>query len=152
VNNSNYTRHSNVRNAKRTLEQRRINNQQGYRAARLASPVQYGQNSGDPTLDAFERRGLQIKVKTQSDGNIAQVGDLMLRYGYALNQVWNLADGNYQMMRHFTYWKASDIWINEGEGVNQDAQGDIQAAFERGVTVWSNPDEIGKVSIYDNWK
>lgn len=152
VNNSDYTRHSNVRNAKRTLEQRRINNQQGYRAARLTSPVQYGQNNGDPTLDAFERRGLQIKVKTQPDGNIAQVGDLMLRYGYALNQVWNLADGNYQMMKHFTYWKASDIWINEGEGVNQDAQGDIQAAFERGVTVWSNPDEIGKVSIYDNWQ
>lgn len=150
VSNSGYTRGTGVENAQITLEQRRISNQQKYNSSRLAAPVQYGTTSGDATLDAFERRGLQIKVRTQSDGNIAQAGDLMLRYGYALNQVWNVNDSGLLLMKHFTYWKASDIWINEGDGVNQDAQSDIQSAFESGVTVWSNPNEIGKVSIYDN--
>lgn len=151
VANSGYTRGTAVDNAKITLEQKRISNQQQYYTSRLSAPVQYGSNSGDPTLDAFERRGLQVKIRTQSDGNIAQAGDLMLRYGYALNQVWNVSDSGLMLMKHFTYWKASDLWINEGEGVNQDAQSDIQRAFESGVTVWNDPNMIGKVSIYDNW-
>lgn len=151
VDNSFYTRDTAVDNAKITLEQKRVSNQQQYYTSRLSAPVQYGADSGDPTLDAFERRGLQVKVRTQTDGNIAQAGDLMLRYGYALNQVWNVSDSGLMLMKHFTYWKASDLWINEGEGVNQGAQGDIQRAFENGVTVWNDPNMIGKVSIYDNW-
>lgn len=151
VSNSGHTRENAVDNAKISLEQRRIENQQQYYASRLSAPVQYGANSGDPTLDAYERRGLQVKIRTQADGSIAQAGDLMLRYGYALNQVVNIADSGMCCMKHFTYWKASDIWINEGEGVNQGAQADIQRAFENGVTVWNDPRMIGKVSIYDNW-
>lgn len=151
VSNANYTRLNAVKNAKISLEQRRISNRNQYYSYRLAAPVEYGATTGDPTLDAFERRGLQIKIRTQAKGEIAQAGDLMLRYGYALNQVWNVMQSGYVLMKHFTYWKAADIWINEGSGVNQDAQKDIQRAFENGVTIWSNPDEIGKVSIYDNW-
>lgn len=150
VANSGYTRETAVDNAKITLEQKRISNQQQYYSSRLSAPVQYGSNNGDPTLDAFERRGLQVKIRTQSNGNIAQAGDLMLRYGYALNQVWNVSQSGLTLMKYFTYWKADDIWINEGEGVNQSAQSDIQQAFNKGVTVWSNPNLIGKVSIYDN--
>ena len=134
------------------MEQKRQANQQQYYTAQLSAPTQFGSDNGDPTLDAFERKGLQVKVRTQSAGNIAQAGDLMLRFGYSLNQVWNVTDSGLNLMKHFTYWEAADIWINEGEGVNQDAQSDIQSAFERGVTVWANPNEIGKVSIYDNWK
>ena len=152
VSNSWYTRWRTVENAKGTLTQKRISNDYAYKQAAMNAPAQYGSYSGDASLDAFERRGIQIKVRTQSDGNIAQAGDLMLRYGYALNQVWNIDESGLTLMKHYTYWKASNIWINEGEGVNQDAQADIQAAFERGVTVWNNPDDIGKVSIYDNWK
>lgn len=152
VANSNYTRNRGVQNAKITLEQKRVNAQYSYNTKKLASPVQYGNYNGDMTLDAFERRGLQVKVRTQAHGNIAQTGDLMLRYGYAFNQVWDMETTSLTMMKHFTYWKATDIWINQGEGVNGDAQRDIQRAFENGVTIWNNPDEIGKVSIYDNWK
>lgn len=151
IDNSNYTRNNTVDNAKITLEQQRINNQQQYNSYRLNAPVEYGETSGDATLDAFERKGLQVKIRTQSDGNIAQAGDLMLRFGYALNQVWNVENSGLTLMKHFTYWKASDIWINEGEGVNAGALNDIQRIFENGVTVWSNPNEIGKVNLYENW-
>lgn len=151
VANSGYLRENAVDNAKITLEQKRIANQQQYYSSRLSAPTQYGADSGDPTLDAFQRRGLQVKVRTQADGDIAQAGDLMLRYGYALNQVVNVQNTGLCCMANFTYWKAADIWINEGEGVNQNAQRDIQRAFENGVTVWKDPNKVGKVSIYDNW-
>lgn len=151
VSNSGYTRDIGILNAQITLEQKRIANQQQYLTNKLAAPLQYGSTSGNATLDAYARRGLQFKVRTQADGYIAQAGDMMLRYGYSLNEVWNVNDSGLCLMKHYTYWKASDLWINEGEGVNQNAQRDIQRAFMQGVTVWNDPEKIGKVSIYDNW-
>lgn len=152
ANNSTYTRNRAVENAQIAMEQRRIENQYAYYDARMNEPVQHGTYSGNPTLDAFERRGLQVKVRTQPNGAISQAADLMLRYGYALNQIWDVNDSGLCMMKHYTYWKCADIWINEGIGVNQRSQREIQSAFERGVTVWNDPEKIGKVSIYDNWK
>lgn len=53
-------------------------------------------------------------------------------------------------MKHFTYWKASDIWVDVRNVASSEIGAAIQRVFENGVTVWSNPDEIGKVGIYDN--
>ena len=75
---------------------------------------------------------------------------MFLRYGYALNRVWDVSESGLEPMSHFTYWKCADIWINEGVGVNQRAMQDIQRAFLNGVTIWNDPTEVGKVSIYDN--
>ena len=150
VNNATRIRDRNIYNAKILAEQKRIDNQQNYLTHRLDAPVKFGDYSGDANLDALERRGIQIKIRTEKNGDIAQVGDLMLRYGYSLNQVWNIEASGFNLMKHFTYWKASDIWINEGDGVNQNAQDDIKNILLNGVTVWHNPEEIGKVSIYVN--
>lgn len=148
--NSGYTRDTSVTNAQITMEQKRIDNQQIYKAHQLDAPVSYGNNSGDMTLDEMERRGLQIKIRTERDSDISQAGDLMLRFGYYLNQAWDVKKTGLNLMKHYTYWKVADMWINQGEGVNQDSLIDIQDAFFRGVTVWKNPDEIGKVTIYGN--
>lgn len=74
----------------------------------------------------------------------------MLRFGYALNQNWNVEASGLKVMKHFTYWKAQDVWVNYGSGVTNTAQYAIQSILERGVTVWNDPDEIGKVGIYGN--
>lgn len=148
--NSGYARGTSVANAQVSLEQRRIENQQDYKSKRFAAPMKIGANSGDYTLDAMERRGLQIKVRTKRKGDIAQIGDLMLRFGYALQQIWDVKNSGLNIMKNYTYWKADDIWINLGEGVAQNAQNDIKDAFMNGVTVWSDPTKVGKVSIYDN--
>ena len=93
-------------------------------------------------LDVYKRQ------RTQSDSAIAQTASQFARYGYALNQVWKVTSLN--LMRNFTYWKASDVWVDvrdvAGSAVG-DAIGDI---LRRGVTVWRDPDKIGKVSVYDN--
>ena len=63
---------------------------------------------------------------------------------------WNVAKSGLKLMRHFTYWKASDIWVYDVCETNDTPQNAIVAIFEKGVTVWNDPDEIGMVSPYDN--
>ena len=135
-------------NAQRELELRCENARAAYLDHRLDPPVEIGERSGDATPDELRWRGIQIQYLTQPLGEIAQAGDQMLRYGYYLNQAWRV--DNLNVMPNFSYWKASDIWLTGGAGVQEDAQEAIKSAIKRGVTVWRDPEKIGEVSIYDN--
>lgn len=148
--NSGYTREIEMLNAKEILENAAANAMAGLNDARNASPISFGSVEGDAAPDYMQNRGVQIKVKTQSDSAIRQTGDTFARYGYALNQVWNVASSGLKLMRHFTYWKASEIWVDDGEASNNSVQSTITEIFMNGVTIWNNPTEIGRVNIYDN--
>lgn len=121
--------------------------QAGVDTANISAPNIYG-TFANTKGSTTRPQGIYINVKTQNEGEIAQAGDQMLRYGYTLNQAWKLEQK--QLMQHFTYWQASDIWIECCRAGIEDAGETIEAIFRAGTTVWSNPDEIGKVSIYDN--
>lgn len=115
--------------------------------AGLSAPGTFGSFSGGS--DAITRPMIaSANVLTQSKAAISQAGDQMLRYGYALNQQWKVT--TFSLMPKFTYWKASEAWIVPGKGVIEGAREKIKNILENGVTVWNDPDEIGKVSIYDN--
>ena len=87
------------------------------------------------------------QVVTQNSGAIAAAGDEMLRFGYQCNMNWQFTGWN--LMRHFTYWKVSDLWIDDFR--LPDAYADrIRFALMGGVCVWRSPDIIGKTSIYEN--
>lgn len=150
VANSDYTRKSHVANAQDDMELARLGNNYYYSMHALDAPVKYADSSGDMTLDFFRRRGLQLKVRTERKGDIAQAGDLMLRFGYALNQVWNIGESGFNIMRHFTFWKASDVWVSDDDLSTGRVQTTIKDILMQGVTVWRNPEEIGRVSIYAN--
>lgn len=150
VANADFTRQVAELNAKELLENAANAGMAGILDARNASPVQIGQASGNPSVDYMENRGVQLKVKTQSDSAIRQTGDMFARYGYALNQVWNVAESGLCLMRNFTYWKASDIWVDDRNSSNNSIQDFFINIFLNGVTVWSNPLKMGRVSIYDN--
>jgi hypothetical protein len=75
---------------------------------------------------------------------------MFARYGYALNQNWDVANSGLKLMRHFTYWKCTDIWVDDRKSSNNVVQNFITKMFLQGVTVWNNPNEIGRVNIYDN--
>lgn len=51
-------------------------------------------------------------------------------------------------MRHFTYWKTQDMQVF-GD-MNDSERMTLQGIFNRGVTLWIEPGEIGKVSVYAN--
>lgn len=150
VDNAGYTREVGVLNAKEILE----NSQWAARAAlddaRNNAPVPYGSYSGSMAPDYMGTRGVQIKVRKQSDSAIRQTGDMFARYGYALNQAWDVRETGLNLMKHFTYWKASDIWLDDRRSSTNLVNNTISEIFLRGVTVWRNPDEIGRVDFYDN--
>lgn len=146
--NAKYSRDQAVENAQRTLTTDLELVRQSYLDRRLDPPIKIGEYSGDPLPDEFAWRGVQVKIKTQKPGEIAPAGDIMLRFGYALNQMWNF--NGFNVMKHFSYWKCSDLWLTGGEGVIESAQEAIKEILKTGVTIWENPDEIGVISIYDN--
>lgn len=147
--NNEYSRANSVESSQRTLSANAEVARLGYKDRRFDAPVVIGMRSGDPVPDEMKWRGIQLSVKTQNTGEIAQAGDIFARYGYALNQMWDF--NGFSLMRHFTYWKCSDIWLTSAAGVIGDARRIIEGAFIKGVTVWRDPDEIGEVSIYENY-
>lgn len=148
--NAGYTRGALVNNAKETLETSRNNIQFGLYDAANAPARQIGNYAGNPTADYMRTRGVQIKVRTMPDAEVRQVGDWFARYGYALEQVWDVNESGLCPMNHFCYWKCRDIWIDDRKSSNNAAVVLLATMFERGLTIWKNPEEVGKVSIYDN--
>lgn len=118
----------------------------GRKQGGISAPTLNGNQA--PGFAATRPMMMSANVVTQPKGAIKQAGDYFLRYGYALNQ--QVDASNLSLMPHYTYWHASDCWCVGTNGVPETAQETIKAIFLQGVTVWDNPTEIGKVSIYDN--
>ena len=149
-NNSWYTRQVGELNAKEILENGKYAAMAAILDSRNSAPIECCPYSGNPTQDYMKNRGVQIKVKTQSDSAIRQTGDIFARFGYTLNQIWDVANSGLKLMKHFTYWKAKEIWVNDAEASNNSINTFIRNMFLNGVTVWNDPTKIGKVNVYTN--
>lgn len=149
TNNATYTRNATIEAEKANLVQKQKEAEAQYKKARLQAPAKYSSYSGDFAQDVYQRRGVRFNIRTQSKSAIAQAGDAMLRFGYALHRVWDMSNG-FHYGKEFTFWKAEDIWINDGSGVANIATNAIGQILMKGVTVWRNPEKIGSVRIYDN--
>lgn len=117
------------------------------RQAGLGAPSVYGRVDNAATAST-RPQAVIANIVTQSDYAIASAGDEMLRYGYNLGQAWDF-DGNWCIGKYFTYWKLRDYWVSANAMLDayQDA---LRFFLMGGVTVWGKPEDIGKVSIYDN--
>lgn len=147
--NAGYTRDAIVAAEKANLVQKQLEVRNTYRNARLHEPYKRGEYSGDYFADVYHRRGVRFNVRTQSKSAIAQTGDAMLRFGYALHKVWDMSRG-FHYGKQFTFWKAEDIWINDGTGAANIATNAIANILLSGVTVWRDASKIGTIGIYDN--
>lgn len=150
TNNATWNRNANVVAEQNNLIQKQREAEAMYKNARLQKPANYGNYSGDFINDIYQRRGLRLNIRTQTKSAIAQAGDAMLRFGYALHRVWDMSKG-FHYCKEFTFWKAEDIWINDGSGVANVATNSIGNILMKGVTVWRDPEKIGMVGIYDNF-
>lgn len=139
-----------IMNAKETLESARDSLLYSISDARRAKPVELVNSSGDATMESLMRNGVQIRVRTQPDGAISQAASQFARYGYALGQSWDVKASGFKLMRNFTYWKAQDVWVDVRGSGRSDVADVIASILKSGTTVWSDPDKIGKVSVYDN--
>lgn len=148
--NAGYTREISVMNAKENLEAGHYAAQYALDDAKMRAPIQVTPERGNYLSQYAGNNGVQFKIKTMPNGDVRQIGDTFMRYGYALNQMWDLEKSGLCPMPHFCYWKAGDIWVDDRKSSNNLVQETMINIFMRGVTVWNNPDEIGKVSIYAN--
>lgn len=147
-NNAEWTSISEIDPAKDALSNAMHNARDRYSDASRNLPTQVTKSSGNIAQDAFMQRGVQMKVRTQSDSAIWQTASMFARYGYALNQMWRV--DKLQVMNHFTYWKAKEIWVDDRASSNNAVNRAIETMFLNGVTVWSDPEEIGRIDVYDN--
>lgn len=148
--NAGFTRDISVLNAKENLEATQFDLQCSLSGSRMKAPVELTKSDGNYLPYYMGNNGVQMRIKTMPNGDVRQIGDMFLRYGYALNQMWDIEKSGLCPMPHFCFWRASDIWVDDRKSSNNSIQDIIINIFKSGVTVWKNPNEIGKVSIYAN--
>lgn len=134
---------ANAARSKQTAESAIAN---AYAQGGLSAPSEFG--SVAPGSAAVKPMGVFANVVTLPKGDVARIASQFKRWGYALDQYVDVSSWN--VMKEFSYWKASDLWLVGSNGVPEAAQETIKAAIMNGVTVWRNPERIGEVSIYDN--
>lgn len=119
----------------------------GLNQAGVAAPAQFGASANGQS-SATAPRALFAQVVTQRECDIMNAASAFARYGYSLMREFSME--RMQVMRHFTYWKCAEVWCSGNGNALESAQGAIKDILIHGVTVWSKPEEIGRVSIYDN--
>lgn len=122
--------------------------QAGLNQAGVAAPVQFGA-SANGQMSATAPRALFAQIVTQRECDIMNAASTFARYGYTLMREWGMEQ--MQVMRHFTFWKCTEVWCSGTGEVLEGAQNAIKDILLKGVTVWDKPEEIGRVSIYDNF-
>lgn len=117
------------------------------RASRLGNPIYNGTDTNG-TDTATRPFGLFFTIMRQNDYAVERIGDEFLRYGYTYEKQWEF-DGDWNIGKHFTYWKLSDFWVRNLKVPDMYVDR-IRFFLFGGVTVWRVPEEIGNVSLYDN--
>lgn len=88
-----------------------------------------------------------LRWKLLDQAAMVRIGEYWLRYGYAINRFGRLP-ASLMVMSKFTFWKLSETFVS-GNMPEAYKQG-IRGIFEKGVTVWKNPDDIGMIDRADN--
>ena len=141
--NANYSRDTTEENAKAQLENAQSDYLDDMRAFAADAPSAHGGYSGQGIHEAMRNRGVHLRAITQDASAISRAGDTFLRYGYRFDGMWHVdswcPDG-----AKYCYWQTSDLIQDMTARPNVMASRTIRAMLEQGITVWSNPDEIGR--------
>ena len=116
--------------------------------AKLTQPSTSGQNGGDAFNFCKGYVGIRLKFKRLKNNFLRQIGDFWLRYGYYVNR-WITPPQDLKCMEHFTYWKMQGVALSTTE-VPELFKETIRGIFEKGVTVWTDPDIMYKIDLADN--
>lgn len=115
----------------------------------MTPPSMVGQVGGEMFNLTRDGRGQEIiaRVRRIDDAHVAMIGEYWLRYGYAVNRF--IAPSTLKCMSKFTYWKMNETYINAAPMPETYKQA-IRGIFEKGVTLWNDPDDIGNIDVGTN--
>lgn len=117
---------------------------------KMVPPSVVGQQGGETFNRAVWHWSLTFKLKTLTDGALRNLCDIWSRYGYATDRYINNLGDKLSVMKRFTYWKCSEVYATPLNWCPWNYVNTIRGIFEKGVTVWNDPSDIGTCSIYDN--
>ena len=118
------------------------------RDAQLNPPSLVGQSGGEIFNLVNGTQDFRVEILMPSQSIINAIGEYWLRYGYAI-QRFGFIPSSLMVMTKFTYWKMKETYIRAA-GMPETFKQAIRGIFEKGVTVWANPDDIGVIDPADN--
>lgn len=116
--------------------------------SKLLQPTTSGQVGGEVSLLVAYGWKLHAKLKVINTNSMRNIGEFWLRYGYAVNR-FATPPQNLKCMENFTYWKMKETYI-VGWKCPETFKQSIRGIFEKGVTVWTNPGDIGTIDFANN--
>ena len=114
---------------------------------KMLQPTTSGQVGGDAFNISNDTFGVALKWKWIDMAHMAMIGDFWLRYGYAVNRFMQFP--GFMVMDKFTYWKLKETYIT-GANIPEGFKQAFRGMFEKGITVWANPADIGNIDISAN--
>jgi hypothetical protein len=116
--------------------------------ASMIQPSVSGQYGGEASNLVNFTAEISLRWKMLDLAHVRMIGDYWLRFGYAV-QAFTKVPASLQCMTKFTYWKMRETYITSGPMPESFKQA-IRGMFEKGVTVYNNPADIGTVDWGDN--
>ena len=114
----------------------------------LTSPSISGNMGGDVLLYAINKWNVWRRYRQIMPAAMRDIGEFWLRYGYYVQRFLK-PPTSWQTMEHFTFWKMHELYIRSST-CPEEFKLAIKGIFEKGVTVWNNPDDIGAIDYADN--
>ena len=116
--------------------------------AKLIQPTTSGQVGGESMNLVSDTVEISFRWKMLDPGMLRSIGDHWLRYGYAVRRFGEIP-ASLMVMSKFTYWKLTETYISSAAMPETFKQA-LRGLFEKGVTVYDDPANIGIVDIADN--
>lgn len=116
--------------------------------AALMPPSVVGQQGGNGFNIANGLFGVEYRLKMPDESHIREVGEYWLRYGYAFNAFMQPPQ-NLRSMTNATYWKVKECYLDSAQA-DEGAKQVIRGIMEKGVTVYNDPADIGRLDFADN--
>jgi hypothetical protein len=116
--------------------------------AKMLQPTTSGQVGGDAFNIVNDSYEIKLRWKWLDANHMRMIGDYWLRFGYAINRFIQFPD-DYLVMTKFTYWKLSEAYI-VAANIPETFKQAFRGIFEKGVTVWADPKDIGVIDIGTN--
>lgn len=116
--------------------------------AMLTQPSVSGGMGGDVFLYALDKWMIHLRYKTIAPAAMRDIGEFWLRYGYYV-QRFMVPPESLMTMTRFTYWKMHELYVRSST-CPEEFRLTIKGIFEKGVTVWRNPNDIGVTDYADN--
>ena len=120
--------------------------------AALQAPSTAGQMGGQGFMWKNGLVGFAINYKTACGGELTAICQFWAKYGYKINRFHNFKGASIRDMRvmsHWSYWKVSEAYL-ECVRANETEREALRGILEKGVAIWSRPDDIGNIDVLEN--